>query len=86
MDENFEPSPEAHQLVKDMYEIWDNLNPRTLLEDWHDAQQIEESLDLFSHGINGFHGHVPTSKACIGVSHVKSTFWHKPRNIYRKSL
>lgn len=52
MDENFEPSPEAHQLVKDMYEIWDNLNPRTLLEDWHDAQQIrEESLDLFSHGI-----------------------------------
>ena len=21
MDENFEPSPEAHQLVKDMYEI-----------------------------------------------------------------
>ena len=52
MDENFEPSPEAHQLVKDMYEIWDNLNPRTLLEDSHDAQQIrEESLDLFSHGI-----------------------------------
>ena len=42
MDENFEPSPEAHQLVKDMYEIWDNLNPRTLLEDWHDAQQIRE--------------------------------------------
>ena len=38
MDENFEPSPDAHQLVKDMYEIWDNLNPRTLLEDWHDAQ------------------------------------------------
>ena len=43
---------DAHQLVKDMYEIWDHLNPRTLLEDWHDAQQIrEESLELFSHGI-----------------------------------
>lgn len=52
MDENWEPAPDAHQLVKDMYEIWDHLNPRTLLEDWHDAQQIrEESLDLFSHGI-----------------------------------
>ena len=52
MDEQWEPAPDAHQLVKDMYEIWDNLNPRTLLEDWHDAQQIrEESLDLFSHGI-----------------------------------
>lgn len=52
MDDNWEPAPDAHQLVKDMYEIWDHLNPRTLLEDWHDAQQIrEESLDLFSHGI-----------------------------------
>ena len=51
MNENFEPKENAHQLVKDMYEIWDNLNPRTLLEDWHDAQQIrEECLDLFSHG------------------------------------
>ena len=52
MDENWEPAPDAHQLVKDMYEIWDHLNPRTLLEDWHDAQQIrEESLEFFSHGI-----------------------------------
>ena len=86
MDENFEPSPEAHQLVKDMYEIWDNLNPRTLLEDWHDAQQIrEESLDLFSHGIVDLRTRADI-EACIGVSHVKSTFWHKPRNIYRKSL
>lgn len=52
MDDNWEPAPDAHQLVKDMYEIWNHLNPRTLLEDWHDAQQIrEESLDLFSHGI-----------------------------------
>lgn len=51
MNESFEPKEDAHQLVKDMYEIWDNLNPRTLLEDWHDAQQIrEECLDLFSHG------------------------------------
>ncbi len=51
MNENWEPSEDAHQLVKDLYEIWDKLNPRTLLEDWHDAQQIrEEALDLFSHG------------------------------------
>lgn len=52
MAEEFEPSADSHQLVKDLYEIWDNLNPRTMLEDWHDAQQIrEEALDLFSHGI-----------------------------------
>ena len=52
MSEDFEPAENAHQLVKDLYEIWDNLNPRTMLEDWHDAEQIrEEALDLFNHGI-----------------------------------
>ena len=52
MREEFEPSENDHQLVKDLYEIWDNLNPRTMLEDWHDAEQIrDEALDLFSHGI-----------------------------------
>lgn len=52
MPEEFEPDPNSHQLVKELYEIWDNLNPRTMLEDWHDAEQIrEECLDLFSHGI-----------------------------------
>lgn len=52
MDEQYEPDENSHQLVKDLYEIWDNLNPRTMLEDWHDAEQIrEEALDLFCHGI-----------------------------------
>ena len=52
MDESFEPSKEAHVLVKDLYDIWDNLNQRSMLEDWHDAEQIrEEALDLFSHGL-----------------------------------
>ena len=52
MDEQYEPDDNSHQLVKDLYEIWDNLNPRTMLEDWHDAEQIrEEALDLFCHGI-----------------------------------
>lgn len=52
MDENWEASPEDHQLVKDLSEIWDKLSARSMLEDWHDAEQIrEEALDLFSHGI-----------------------------------
>ena len=52
MREEFEPAENDHQLVKDLYDIWDNLNPRTMLEDWHDAEQIrDEALDLFSHGI-----------------------------------
>lgn len=52
MDEDFEPDKDSHQLVKDLYDIWDNLSQRSMLEDWHDAEQIrEEALDLFSHGI-----------------------------------
>ncbi len=52
MPEEFEAKESDHQLVKDLYEIWDNLNPRSMLEDWHDAEQIrEEALELFSHGL-----------------------------------
>lgn len=52
MDEEYEPAPDSHQLVKDLYDIWDHLTPRSMLEDWHDAEQIrEECLDLFTHGI-----------------------------------
>ena len=52
MPEEFEPTKEEHELVQELYSIWDNLNQNRMLEDWHDAQQIrEEALDLFSHGI-----------------------------------
>ena len=52
MHEEFEAKETDHQLVKDLYEIWDNLNIRNMLEDWHDAEQIrDEALELFSHGI-----------------------------------
>ena len=44
--------PDAHELVQELYDIWDSLNQNKMLEAWHDAQQIrEEALDLFSHGI-----------------------------------
>src|SRR5574344_1672380 len=52
MDEQYEPDENSHQLVKDIYEIWDNLNTRSMMEDFHDAEQIrEECLDLFTHGL-----------------------------------
>ena len=52
MDEKWVPSENDHQLVKDLNDIWDKLSARSMLEDWHDAEQIrEEALDLFSHGI-----------------------------------
>jgi arginine decarboxylase len=45
-------SPTDHELVRDLYSIWDNLNQPKMLESWHDAQQIrEEALDLFSLGL-----------------------------------
>ena len=41
-----------HELVKELYDIYDNLTTTNMLESWHDAQQIrEESLDLFSLGM-----------------------------------
>lgn len=47
-----EISPDAHELVQELYNIWEKLNQNKMLEAWHDAQQIrEEALDLFSHGI-----------------------------------
>ena len=72
MDEDFEPKEDDHQLVKDLYEIWDNLNPRTMLEDWHDAEQIrEEALDLFNHGIIGLQTR----------AEVESMYWSVSREI-----
>ncbi|MDE7392867.1 MAG: biosynthetic arginine decarboxylase, partial [Muribaculaceae bacterium] len=41
-----------HELARELYQIWDNLNPQGIFESWHDALQIrEEALDLFSLGM-----------------------------------
>ncbi len=51
-NEELELMEDDHELVKELYGIWDQLNQNKMLESWHDAQQIrEEALDLFSHGI-----------------------------------
>ncbi len=52
MHEDFEVSADDHKLVRDLTEIWDTLSTRSMLEDWHDAEDIrQEALDLFQHGI-----------------------------------
>ncbi len=52
MHDDFEASDSDHKLVRDLTEIWDNLSTRSMLEDWHDAEDIrQEALDLFQHGI-----------------------------------
>jgi arginine decarboxylase len=51
-NENDELSPNDHELVRDLYTLWDKLNQSRMIETWHDAQQIrEEALDMFSLGI-----------------------------------
>ncbi len=45
-------SDDAHELARELYQIWDNLDHPGLFESWHDALQIrEEALDLFSLGM-----------------------------------
>ena len=50
--EDMDIQPDDHELVKELYNIWESLTQARMLESWHDAQQIrEESLDLFSLGM-----------------------------------
>ena len=43
---------EDHELVRELYNILQNLNQPRILEAWHDAQQIrEEGLDMFGLGM-----------------------------------
>ena len=43
---------DAHELARELYDIWDRLNQPRLFESWHDALQIrEEALDLFNLGL-----------------------------------
>ena len=51
-DEEEEITDADHELVRELYTLWDTLNQPRMLETWHDAQQIrEEALDRFSLGI-----------------------------------
>lgn len=50
--DNEEVSDSDHELIRELYTIWDNLNQQNMFESWHDALQIrEEALDLFSLGL-----------------------------------
>jgi arginine decarboxylase len=46
------PNEDDHELVKELFSLWDTFNQPKMLETWHDAQQIrEEALDRFSLGL-----------------------------------
>jgi len=49
--EDLEPAEDAHELVREMYSLYREINVPNLLETWHDAQQNrEEVLDSFPLG------------------------------------
>lgn len=51
-DDEADVRPDAHELERELFEIWDKLNQPRLFESWHDALQIrEEALDLFNLGL-----------------------------------
>jgi arginine decarboxylase len=63
-----------HELVKELYELWDSVNQPRMLETWHDAQQIrEEALDRFSLGLIDLKTR----------AQVERLFWSVARRVYR---
>lgn len=64
---------DAHELTKELYNIWDKINISRVFEDWHDALQIrEEALELFSLGLITL-----TTRAQI-----EKLFWSVARDVY----
>ncbi len=51
-EEDEEIDPNDHELLKELFSLWNTLNQTRMHETWHDAQQIrEEALDRFSLGL-----------------------------------
>lgn len=50
--DNLEPAESDHEIVRELKTLLKGLTTRSMLETWHDAQQIrEEALDLFNLGL-----------------------------------
>ena len=71
-NDNDTVSEDAHELLRELYDIWDKINPTRVFEDWHDALQIrEEALELFSLGLLDL-----TTRA-----QVEKLFWSVARDV-----
>ena len=69
-----ETSENDHELVKELYSLWDNFNQQRMLETWHDAQQIrEEALDRFSLGLIDLKTR----------AQIERLFWSVARKVYQ---
>ncbi|MDE6826973.1 MAG: biosynthetic arginine decarboxylase, partial [Paramuribaculum sp.] len=88
--DNEEISPDAHELARELYDIWDRLNQPRLLESWHDALQIrEEALDLFSLGMLDLRTRANIEKLFWSiareVSEMSASLKHAPEEIRKIS-
>lgn len=82
MQEDFQPTENDHQLVHDLTEIWDKLSSRSMLEDWHDAEDIrEEALDLFRHGIIDLKTRAQIESLYWSISREVSELCHTQKHI-----
>jgi len=82
MPEDFEPNESDHKLVHDLTEIWDKLSSRSLLEDWHDAEDIrEEALDLFRHGIIDLKTRAQIESIYWAISHEVAELAHHQKHV-----
>ena len=82
MPEDFVPTEEDHKLVHDLTDIWDKLSSRSLLEDWHDAEDIrEEALDLFRHGIIDLKTRAQIESIYWAISHEVAELAHYQKHV-----
>lgn len=82
MPEDFQPAETDHQLVHDLTEIWDKLSTRSMLEDWHDAEDIrDEALDLFRHGIIDLKTRAQIESLYWSITHEISELVHHQKHV-----
>ena len=82
MPEDFQPGDDDHKLVHDLTEIWDKLSSRSMLEDWHDAEDIrEEALDLFRHGIIDLKTRAQIESLYWAISHEVAELVHHQKHV-----
>ena len=82
MPEDFMPGEDDHKLVHDLTEIWDKLSSRSMLEDWHDAEDIrEEALDLFRHGIIDLKTRAQIESLYWAISHEVAELAHHQKHV-----
>lgn len=63
-----------HELVRELYFLWNNVTQPRMLETWHDAQQIrEEALDRFSLGLIDLKTR----------AQIERLFWSVARKVYQ---